>query len=193
MNNFLVAALVGVVVVGGGYVLLRDKDASIMEAQDSPMTETVASAQKMEQKEGMSDASLTSVETDNSMSADESKMEGDLAAMAEMEPSTKAEAGNYLVYAEEKLAMAQTGKVVLFFKAGWCPSCRALDSDIKAKVTTIPTGLTILEVDYDTATALKQKYGVTTQHTLVQVDEKGTLLKKWSGGATLASISAEVQ
>jgi thiol-disulfide isomerase/thioredoxin len=89
--------------------------------------------------------------------------------------------------------MAGTGDVVLFFKASWCPSCRAVDADIKANVTKIPELLTIMEVDYDNSVALKQKYGVTTQHTFVQVDESGNLIKKWNGGATLASVVAQVQ
>jgi hypothetical protein len=57
----------------------------------------------------------------------------------------------------------------------------------------IPAGVTILEVNYDTATDLKQKYGVTTQHTLVQIDANGTLVSKMSGGNTLAIVTANIK
>ncbi len=98
--------------------------------------------------------------------------------------------GSYEAYSVDKLALANKGDVILFFRATWCPTCRALDADIKAN--SVPAGVTILDVDYDTEIALKQKYGVTTQHTLVQVDAAGTLIKKWQGSPTLASIVANV-
>jgi thiol-disulfide isomerase/thioredoxin len=73
-------------------------------------------------------------------------------------------------------------KNLLFFHASWCPTCRAADANIKANLLSIPPGLTIHQVDYDTSTDLKKKYGVTYQHTFVQVDEKGEMIAKWSSG-----------
>lgn len=102
--------------------------------------------------------------------------------------------GSYEAYSSEKIAMASAShNVVLFFRASWCPTCRALDADIKANLKTIPENLTILDVDYDTSTSLKQKYGVTVQHTLVEVDAKGNLIKKWLGSPTLMSLISEVK
>lgn len=101
--------------------------------------------------------------------------------------------GSYEPYSSEKLARAEEGDVVLFFRAGWCPTCRAADADIRAHASDIPAGLTILDVNYDTATALKQKYGVTYQHTFVQVDSAGNQIAKWSGSPTLADVIARVQ
>ncbi len=40
---------------------------------------------------------------------------------------------------------------------------------------------------------LKKKYGVTYQHTLVQVDAAGNTIKKWSGGNTLSSVLSMIQ
>ena len=97
-------------------------------------------------------------------------------------------AGEYLPYDSAKLANAKTGKVVIFFAASWCPECRALNADITAHMSAIPTRLTILKADFDTELKLRQKYGVTYQHTLVQVDEAGNLLHKWSGSSTLADV-----
>ena len=48
-------------------------------------------------------------------------------------------------------------------------------------------------MDYDNSTSLKQKYGVTYQHTLVQVDSKGAQIAKWSGSPTLSALLKEVK
>lgn len=101
--------------------------------------------------------------------------------------------GTYESYAPEKIAKAETGKVVLFFHASWCPTCRALNSDIEANISKIPNGTTVLKTDYDTETELKKKYGVTTQHTLVQVDKDGNMITKWSGGSKLENLLAKIQ
>lgn len=99
--------------------------------------------------------------------------------------------GSYEAYAPEKLAWAKQGKVVLFFHASWCPTCKTADTAIRD--TAIPDGVHILKTDYDTQTALKQKYGVTYQHTFVQVDASGNMITKWSGGSSVAEIVAKLQ
>jgi thiol-disulfide isomerase/thioredoxin len=98
--------------------------------------------------------------------------------------------GMYATYDSSLLAKADNGDVVLFFRASWCPTCRALDTDIKANQ--IPDGLTILDINYDDSTELRKKYGVTVQHTLVKVNSKGELIKKWSGGNTLDTILKQI-
>jgi thiol-disulfide isomerase/thioredoxin len=103
-------------------------------------------------------------------------------------------AGSYEAYAPVKVTLASaTHDVVLFFRASWCPTCRAVDADIKANLSKIPSSLAILDVNYDDSTALKQRYGVTYQHTFVQVDKDGNLIKKWSGSPTLSALVAEVK
>lgn len=101
--------------------------------------------------------------------------------------------GTYEAYAQEKLARAETGDVVLFFHASWCPTCRALSADIEKNASAVPPGVSILKVDYDSQTELKKKYGVTYQHTLVQVDKDGNLIRKWSGSSSLSSIVSQIQ
>ena len=39
---------------------------------------------------------------------------------------------------------------------------------------------------------LKKKYGVVYQHTFVQVDKDGNLIKKWSGSPNLSSLVTQV-
>lgn len=109
------------------------------------------------------------------------------------EGETMMKAGSYEAYAPEKLALASNGKVVLFFRASWCPTCRGLDADIRSNLGKIPENVTILDVNYDTATALKQKYGVTYQHTLVQVDASGNQITKWSSSPTLAALVSQIK
>lgn len=101
--------------------------------------------------------------------------------------------GSYEAYASEKIARAETGDVVLFFHASWCPSCRGLNADIEKNLDAIPSGVSILKVDYDKETELKKKYAVTYQHTLVQVDKDGNLIKKWSGTPSLSDLVSQIQ
>lgn len=103
-------------------------------------------------------------------------------------------AGMYLSYADyqQKMSMiaGQGSKVVLFFHAPWCPDCRATDSSLTG--SGVPAGLAVVKVDYDTATELKQKYGITQQHTFVQIDASGTQVKKWTGTKDGASIKGQI-
>jgi thiol-disulfide isomerase/thioredoxin len=101
--------------------------------------------------------------------------------------------GTYGAYDPAKLVKAAEGQVVLFFHANWCPECVRLNKDITENLAGIPSLLTILKVDYDNSSELKKKYGVTHQHTMVQVDANGNLLKKWSGSPTLSALVSKVQ
>lgn len=82
--------------------------------------------------------------------------------------------------------------VVLFFNASWCPTCQNTVKSLDAAKAEFPAGLTVVSIDYDTATDLKKKYGVTTQHTFVHVDSSGAELKKWTGTETVDDIQAKV-
>jgi thiol-disulfide isomerase/thioredoxin len=73
-------------------------------------------------------------------------------------------------------------KVVLFFHAPWCPFCRAANTAFLQRADEIPSGVVVLKTDYDTNTELKRKYGVTYQHTFVQIDANGNQVSKWNGG-----------
>jgi len=99
----------------------------------------------------------------------------------------------YTLYNQDKLANAKNGKVVLFFHANWCPSCKALDTNIKDNIKNIPNNLLILKVDYDSSNSLKQKYGITSQHTLVQVNENGDLIKSSKGLYQLNTLESIIQ
>ena len=96
--------------------------------------------------------------------------------------------GSYLDYKSELLTQADTGDVVLFFHAAWCPTCRLLDNNLIKDYEKIPADLTVLQVNYDKEDELKEKYDIAYQHTLVQVDSSGKQITKWTGGNDLNSI-----
>lgn len=126
---------------------------------------------------------------DDSVMMEEDGAMKDDAMMEEKDDSMMMkDSGSYEAYSPEKLAKANDGDVVLFFRASWCPTCRALDSNIKSNLQNIPAGVTVLDVDYDKEVALKQKYGVTYQHTFVQVDVSGNMINKWQGSLTLSEL-----
>lgn len=84
--------------------------------------------------------------------------------------------GTYIDY-EEGVVASTPGTKLLFFHAQWCPQCRALEDDIQKNG--VPSGVTIIKVDYDSNQQLRQKYGVTLQTTVVKVTDTGELVKKF--------------
>lgn len=100
-------------------------------------------------------------------------------------------AGAYLTLEEYQNQMTDRADttVVYFFHADWCPSCRTTEESLTT--TGVPDGLTVVKVDYDTATDLKRQYGITQQHTFVQVDADGTELAKWTGSVSGEDIKAQ--
>lgn len=150
---------------------------------DSAKMEKSVDDNQMENKDTEGKAMMDKKPT-SSMMKDETKMMKEDAMMKQ---------GTYQDFSSDKLALAKTEKVVLFFKAGWCPTCKGVDSDINSHLNQIPKNVNILVVDYDTSTDLNKKYGVTYQHTFVQVDSNGMLIKKWSGSPTLTNLVKEIK
>ncbi len=96
---------------------------------------------------------------------------------------------SYADYQADKAAYDAGGDVVLFFAASWCPTCQRADKNLKG--SGVPEGLTVVKTDYDSSTALKKQYGVTVQHTFVQVDPSGKALAKFTGSDTAEEISGQ--
>lgn len=179
MNKVWIA-VIGVLVIGlGVYGYTSNKKEMAMTEQKAMEEKAMMEKKAMEEK----------VMMEKEKTGGEAMMKKDGATMEKKDGAMMSDKGSYVAYSPEKISWAKDGgKVVLFFHASWCPTCKALDSDLKAHLSDIPAGVTILDVDYDKSTELKQKYGVTTQHTLVQVDASGNLIAKWSGGNTLSTI-----
>jgi thioredoxin 1 len=95
----------------------------------------------------------------------------------------------YLPYTPAAFQAARGERRVLFFHATWCPTCKAADADIRAKLSELPKDVALFKTDYDKEVALKTRYGVTYQHTFVLVDSAGNALKKWNGGSMADVLS----
>ena len=75
-------------------------------------------------------------------------------------------------------------KVVLFFNATWCPDCRAINEALTSDPGKIPAKTTVVSVDYDQHADLRQRYGVTMQHTFVQINSSGDKVRQWASTST---------
>lgn len=104
-------------------------------------------------------------------------------AMLKEQPNTK-----YREFDSMSLKDNSTAKRLLFFYAAWCPTCQAADQSILSNIDKIPADLTIIKVNYNDQNTdqiekeLAQKYGITYQHTFVQIDDQGNEITKWNGG-----------
>ncbi len=92
---------------------------------------------------------------------------------------------DYADYAQNPQAHAE-GDVVLFFNATWCPTCQEATKNLEQ--ADFPGELTVVSVDYDSQTDLRKRYGVTTQHTFVQVSADGEEIEKFTGATTVEQI-----
>lgn len=86
--------------------------------------------------------------------------------------NTVAWPNGYMVYDETKVekALAAGQKVYLYFHADRCPSCRILDKALSAE-TNFPKNLVVFKINFDTATTLTTKYGITQQHTVIKINK----------------------
>lgn len=114
------------------------------------------------------------------------------APAAEPAPAQAATAG-YVDYVSLENAPADRPHRVLFFKADWCYTCTGLHKDIEANSTSVPADVQIIRVNYDKETSLKQKYDVRQQHTMVQIDQDGNVVKKWVLSPTLKDVAAQIE
>lgn len=111
--------------------------------------------------------------------------------MMKKDESAMTKPTGYMNYdaAQVDAALASGQKVVLFFHATWCPSCKALDKAILAD--TVPSDAIIFKVDYDTSAELKKQYRVVSQHTTVVLNRDGTEKIKKLGARTVAEVMGE--
>ncbi len=200
MNTGLIALII-IVLAGGGFWLATsgapEMDDAMMQKDEMMEKDAMESDSMMEKDAAMEgDAMMQKDEmmekesmNDEAMMKDDAMMEKD----AMMQKETMMHKGTIEAYSPEKLAMAESGKVLLFFHAAWCPICRSLDAQAAANGFMIPDGVHVLKVDFDTALDLRKKYGVTVQHTFVQVDASGASLGKWSDASTYSQVFARVK
>lgn len=111
----------------------------------------------------------------------------------EIQQSALEASGQYQEYQDSLLSKAETGRVVLDFRADWCPTCLAFEDNLRENFEELPEDVTILTLDYDTEIDLRRKYGVTMQHTFVQVDSNGEEIKRWNTSLNVESFVSELE
>jgi thiol-disulfide isomerase/thioredoxin len=185
-------------------VMTKTDDKTNMTADKMAMEK-----EAMMKKDAMSKSSDAMMKKDGEtmMKADGTKMTADEMAMMKqdgvpgdgmMKKETISKEGDkmamsktgYIAYSAESITANADGTNIIFFHAPWCPTCKAAESDINTNLSAIPAKFNILKTDFDTSTALKQKYGVTSQSTFVKVDKDGNKLSIGNGFTKLADIVA---
>jgi thiol-disulfide isomerase/thioredoxin len=170
-KNMIIGIVLAIVVIGGGFALVNNqantetamtqKNGAAMENDNAAMTNDAAAMEK----EGVM------MQKDDKMMADKS-------------------AASYVEYSKAALDGAADNRRVIYFYASWCPTCRPADADFKANTSKLPSDVTVVRVNYNDPDTdqeekdLARKYGVTYQHTFVQIDGQGKEVTKWNGGQT---------
>lgn len=163
-----IVVLVGIVVIGGGWWLVRSSSQEALPSEQDSI-----SMEKKEDKTMMENNTSTSEDAAMKKKDDESMMQS---------------SGRYVEYAGSVLDESKKTRRVLFFYANWCPTCRPADVEFRSRASELPNDVTVIRVNYnDPQTdaeekALASKYGVTYQHTYVQIDESGNVVARWNGG-----------
>lgn len=192
MGKILGLVVGATVIVGGAWWFWgRSDDASkMMEEKDVMMQEEERMATKNEMKESGASVEDKMMEKTESTMMPEKKMgeSGD----------TMMAKGTYVEYGPGVLEGSEATKRVLFFYASWCPLCKPADAEFRDRMSEIPAGVTVIRVNYnDPGTDqaekdLATKYGVTYQHTFVQIDQDGNTVTKWNGGK-LAELQKNIK
>ena len=103
-------------------------------------------------------------------------------------PNNLSDQKHYVEYNPSQLNTYANTRRVLFFYAKWCSTCRPADANFMENKSRIPEDVTLIRVNYnddDTDQSekdLAKKYGVTYQHTFVQIDSSGNEITRWVGG-----------
>jgi len=163
---FIIIAVV--VIVGfGAYTLSQN-----LFTSDSMMKKDVTVMLKEETSMQPTDATM---KKDNNVQEDKKMMDEKTAA-------------RYVQYEKVTFNSMLSERRVLFFYASWCPTCRPADENFKKNEGIIPEDVTLIRVNYNDPETdqeekdLARKYGVTYQHTFVQIDSSENVVTKWNGG-----------
>lgn len=179
--NKVLGVIAAAAVIGGvwwwmsGTQKETKENPAMMEKQDAGMM-----------KEGEQSKGAIAPE-EGMMKPEEKMMEKSGSAMMEQSAMKKSA---YVPYTEEALEAAKESRRVLFFYANWCPFCKDADADFAQNMAKLPENVTVLRVNYsdtetdETEKALAKRYGITYQHSFVQIDAEGKVLASWNGGGT---------
>ncbi len=140
-------------------------------------------SQNSSQSDSMMAKDDASMAPENSMMQKEDDATGDKMMDETISP-------RYVTYNKSNFDNVASNRRVLFFYASWCPTCKPADADLTENVSKIPSDVTVIRVNYNDPETdqeekdLAKKYGITYQHTFVQIDSQGNEVTKWNGGKT---------
>lgn len=158
MKNIKGILILLVIFVSVGYFVFKTKE----ETVDTPIT-TTPQFEKQEQKLDNNIKSPTNTSSDTLND-------------------------RYVAYSPEIYENTANTRRVLFFYANWCPFCKDAQESFLNNINQIPEDVTVIRVNYNdsdtdkTEESLAKKYGITYQHTFVQIESEGTEITKWNGG-----------
>ncbi|MEK7592716.1 MAG: thioredoxin domain-containing protein [Patescibacteria group bacterium] len=178
MNNKTIVVGIVVLVIFGGWWFVSN--------QQSQKTEQAKMAQEKAAMKAKEDAVMGQKETPEQQEMEKKaameKKDGD--------KMVKSNSSRYVEYSKAVLDQSADKRRVLYFYATWCPSCKVANEDFTANPNKIPEDVVVLRVNYNDPDTdqeekdLAKKYGITYQHTFVQVDSTGKEITKWNGGQT---------
>lgn len=167
-KNILWIIAVAVIIIGGGMFVTNQQS---KKAQETKMAQEKAAMKEKQDKDAI-------MKKDAAME----KKEGD--AMV----ADKNNTSRYVEYSKVALDQVADKRRVLYFYASWCPICRPADANFKENTSKIPKDMVVVRVNYNDPDTdqeekdLAKKYGITYQHTFVQIDAQGKQVIKWNGG-----------
>jgi len=175
MSNSKLAIIIvlAFVVLGSGWFVFRKKSDGMISKNESIIME-------QEKKDAM--------EQPDSIKEEEKMAEGKTAMDYAGTENAMMTNKRYVEYASDVLEKTQSTRRVLFFYASWCPLCKPVNAELEEKVNQIPSDSTVIRVHYNDPETdqeeknLAKKYGVTYQHTFVQIDQNGDVVARWNGG-----------
>jgi len=177
-TSMIIVAVLALVIGGvGAYAFMNRTDSAMTKSDSMAKTETMVK----DEKAMVADATPMA-------KTDETGMKKDAAMMEDSSKKMMQKESKYAPFSPELLANSASTRRVLFFYANWCPTCIPSDKNFSANLSKLPADVTLIRVNYndtDTDQAekdLAKKYGVTYQHTFVQIDAKGNEVTKWNGG-----------
>lgn len=159
--------------VGKSIDITEKNESGSMVKEDPSMIQK----EVMEKNDAMMKKEEDTPKEDTMMKKGDTMVRNDDSAMMKKDTTKTGSYTNYSTSAVES-ALASGKKVVLFFHAPWCPSCKSADTKLSQE--TIPENTIVFKTDYDSSGELKKKYGVTSQHTFVSLKSDGTMMKKAS-------------
>jgi len=153
------------------------------DKKDDAMMSTSATSSAMSTS-SMAPETSAAMDKDAKDGMKKDSMEKDAMEKDSMEKDSMNKGGEFVTYEQymehSDAAMHHDGRTVLFFDASWCPDCQKLKNALSSEHDVIPADVTVVDVDYDSHNDLRKQYGVTMQHTFVEVDAQGNKVSSWS-------------